>query len=460
MMTATATNGNGKHTIPVKSIQQIAEELRDRGDVRPAPLAEPDPAERLDLLRKDDGWPGPPAPEAFHGLAGEIVRAIEPQTEADPVALLLQLLVGLGNVFGHTAYFPAGPVKHYTNEYAVVVGRTGSGKGEALSWIQLVLKECDPAWSKRRCKTGLSSGEGLLNTLRDFEGEGAAGDKRLLALETEMSSLFAVDNRKGNRITSVIRQLYDGTGVGSLTKLAVEVFGVHFSLLCHTTKPELLEMMSAVACSNGYFNRFAWICSRKSKDLPEGGKVPPLAKFEPRLKGAIGLAQEAPVLRRDAVAAKLWKEAYPWLNADRPGRFGTVTSRARVHVLRLSSIYALLDQSRWIAPEHIRAALALWAYCERSARYVFGDSTGNALADKMRKVIAAAGAEGLSGRQLCQAFKHLADSERQAVALQLLLDEGLIEKNERRTGGRGRPGVVWLIPGTLKPGTKSTNSMP
>src|SRR6185369_15445845 len=28
---------------------------------------------------------------AFHGLAGEVVRTIEPHSEADPVALLLQL---------------------------------------------------------------------------------------------------------------------------------------------------------------------------------------------------------------------------------------------------------------------------------------------------------------------------------------------------------------------------------
>ena len=34
---------------------------------------------------------------AYHGLAGEVVSTIAPQTEADPVALLLQLLVYSGN---------------------------------------------------------------------------------------------------------------------------------------------------------------------------------------------------------------------------------------------------------------------------------------------------------------------------------------------------------------------------
>jgi hypothetical protein len=50
-------------------------------------------------------WPDPPAAEAFYGLAGRIVRAIEPASEADPAALLVQTLVAFGNVIGRGAYF-------------------------------------------------------------------------------------------------------------------------------------------------------------------------------------------------------------------------------------------------------------------------------------------------------------------------------------------------------------------
>src|SRR5208337_2827608 len=45
-------------------------------------------------------WPDPPAAAALGGLAGEVVRLIEPESEADPVAVLLQLLVGFGNAIG------------------------------------------------------------------------------------------------------------------------------------------------------------------------------------------------------------------------------------------------------------------------------------------------------------------------------------------------------------------------
>jgi hypothetical protein len=51
--------------------------------------------------------------------------------------------------------------------------------------------------------------------------------------------------------------------------------------------------------------------------------------------------------------------------------------------MRLSAIYALLAKSSLICPEHHRAAMALWKYCEESARWIFGTSTGDRNADKI-----------------------------------------------------------------------------
>ena len=52
------------------------------------------------------GWPEPPAPDAFHGLPGAIVEKIAPHTEADPVAILTQLLVCCGALIGRGALLP------------------------------------------------------------------------------------------------------------------------------------------------------------------------------------------------------------------------------------------------------------------------------------------------------------------------------------------------------------------
>ncbi len=49
-------------------------------------------------------WPVPLATEAYHGITGEIVRRIEPETEADPAAVLFQFLTAGGNILGTGAY--------------------------------------------------------------------------------------------------------------------------------------------------------------------------------------------------------------------------------------------------------------------------------------------------------------------------------------------------------------------
>jgi hypothetical protein len=62
-------------------------------------------------------WPAPIAEQALHGPAGEFVRLIEPHTEADPIALLIQLLVAFGVAAGRHAHLRIAASRHYPNEF-------------------------------------------------------------------------------------------------------------------------------------------------------------------------------------------------------------------------------------------------------------------------------------------------------------------------------------------------------
>jgi hypothetical protein len=75
--------------------------------------------------------------------------------------------------------------------------------------------------------------------------------------------------------------------------------------------------------------------------------------------------------------------------------FGALTSRAEAHVRRLAALYALLDGQSVIDVVHMKAALALWQYCEDSARYIFGDSLGDPLADQVLELLRTA-AQGMT----------------------------------------------------------------
>ncbi len=72
-------------------------------------------------------WPNPLDEAAFHGLAGEWVNMIIPNTEADPAALLFQFLVTFGNIIGRKPYFMVEATEHHTNEFLLLAGRTSKG---------------------------------------------------------------------------------------------------------------------------------------------------------------------------------------------------------------------------------------------------------------------------------------------------------------------------------------------
>jgi hypothetical protein len=87
----------------------------------------------VEALSALEYWPAM-APETYSGLAGRIVRAIEPYSEADPAALLVHVLAGVGNLIGRGVHALVEETAHPCNEFVALVGRTAKGrKGQAWS---------------------------------------------------------------------------------------------------------------------------------------------------------------------------------------------------------------------------------------------------------------------------------------------------------------------------------------
>ena len=64
------------------------------------------------------------SPEAMHGIVGEFVRMVEPNTEADPAAITIQFLVAFGALVGRGPHYRVEGDEHHTNLFALLVGRT------------------------------------------------------------------------------------------------------------------------------------------------------------------------------------------------------------------------------------------------------------------------------------------------------------------------------------------------
>src|SRR5262249_30290029 len=134
---------------------------------------------------------------------------------------------------------------------------------------------------------------------------------------------------------------------------------------------------------------FLWLCVRRSKCLPDGGRfnTVDVAPFGPKLAAAVEFAGSAGELHRDDAARELWHGVYQALSEGKAGLLGAVTSRAEAQTMRLASIYTLLDSSPTIEVKHLQAGLAVWQYSESSARYIFGDALGDPVADEVLAAI-------------------------------------------------------------------------
>jgi hypothetical protein len=81
---------------------------------------------------------------------------------------------------------------------------------------------------------------------------------------------------------------------------------------------------------NGFANRFLWVCTTRSQELPEGGNLTDsgLSPLAERLKDAVQFAQTVGEMKRDSAIKELWAKTYHRLTEGRQGLFGAVTSRA------------------------------------------------------------------------------------------------------------------------------------
>lgn len=390
----------------------------------------------------DQSWPAPLSPDAFYGPAGEVVRTLDPHTESDPAAILLQLLVAFGNVVGRSAYFVAEADRHSCNLFAAIVGDTSKArKGTSWGYVARLFSLIDPFWSERCLQSGLNSGEGLIHAVRDpKDGDGGALDKRLLVHESEFASTLRVMSRDGNTLSPLIRQAWDGKNLQILTKQFPETAtGGHISIVSHVTRDELRYELTRIQAGNGFGNRFLWSCARRSKVLPHGGRLSPL-ELE-RLAGLLKRPAESCISRgefelsRDSDADALWVSTYRDLSEGRPGLLGAIISRAEAQVMRLAVVYALLDNSTEVRREHLSAALAVWRYCEGSARYIFGSLFGYELADSLLRLLAGS-PQGLTRTQISAALHHNRTRTEIESALQFLGQSGLVMREATQTAGR------------------------
>jgi hypothetical protein len=323
------------------------------------------------------------------------------------------------------------------------------------------MKRAVPEWFENCLGTGLSSGEGLIDRVRDpryketEDGpelvDAGVSDKRLLVTESEFASPLTVMKRDGNTLSMVGRNAWDDKVLQTMTKNSPQKAShTHITIIGHVTKSELLKHLTEEKLGYGIANRFMFFLVRRMNILPRGGGKSPITEDQiERLQKAIkfgSVEREIALSGEDEngiCAIELWDELYPDLSEGKPGLFGACISRAEAQVRRLATIYAVLDCSEEVRCAHLLAGLAVWQYSEESARLIFGDISGDYVEDEILESLRAVFPDGLSRTEISGLFSNNMPARRIAAALKNLEARGKIRREKLMQEGAGRPKEVF-----------------
>lgn len=404
-------------------------------------------------LPEPPALPPRPALALSHGVIGDFMRRVEFETEAHPVALGLTVLVALGNAIHRGPHFYVGRTRHHVNLFAAIVGNTGAGrKGTGLDIVRDCIRAADEFWSEVCQSPNLTSGEGVVDALRDrvtkivpvkgkpgeFEEvvvDPGVEDKRLLITAAELVGAFRCGNRENSILSQTLREAWDGKTLRTMAKTAARIAtDPHLSIIGHCTRNELVRVVREGDVFGGSMNRFLWCLSDRARLLPHGGNLDDLGTVPQRMADVVDFARGVERMRRTAEADRLWEDVYCELVTARGSDvLAAVLSRGEAQTLRLSMLFALAAKRAEITAEDLAAAVDLWRYCRASAEAIFGqvhDKLFHRVVDAIREM------PGITRSQLHARLGWKLGSAQLVETLARVRAAGLATAEQEKTSGR------------------------
>ena len=369
-----------------------------------------------------------PDPMMFPPCLQPIVDVCTRDSEAVPVAVAINILLRFSALVGPMVYLPIGDERRCLNEFVLMVGPTGLGKGSSNhgpsrlfrrveEYLALDLRNQFQAGKSQGINKypllnihtgGLSSGEGLAAAMDDGkEGndrEPPVTDKRLLVFESEFSNVMSMHHRSGNIVSMVLRNAYDGVDIKPLTKRdKVRVTDPYVCLFANITDHELRDHeQSKSLANNGMLNRFLILWQQPVRDVPFPRGIPDdlldqqAGQIASRVLQARQNSHETHYRKvreqRQALsfsdgARALWvKEYRKLLNRPDCESVMILTRRHRLHAMILASLFALMSGRNVIEAGDIHSALAWCEYSRQSVVYIFNAESQQTISGRMHQL--------------------------------------------------------------------------
>ena len=347
-----------------------------------------------------------PDPACLYGLVGEVAMAGSKGNESNPFAIALNFIAYLSCAIGRGTFLQIGNTEHHSRIFSLHVGRSGRGrKGDSLALVIKIdefIRAQNPLLCPQIHRGGLSSREGLAALIHDDYLQGSQevpgmDDKRLWVVESEFANVLQQSKRKGNTLSTALRDCWDGVCIKPATKNnRVFASNPHVCLSGAITPNELTALMSSKDLSNGFANRFLIIWAERTKitAFPQPTSDKAIEYLAIRTQEVLNFAKADVHLENNWLQIELspagkWHYGQMYRNvlAQDFGseRISAILERRAPMLLRLAMVFALCDMSTKIEIAHLDAALAWITYCSESVRYVFSTASEAALTERVSK---------------------------------------------------------------------------
>ena len=310
----------------------------------------------------------------------------------------------------------------------------------------------------------MQSPEAMIDRVADDHTD----DHRLLVVEPEYWRLVETMARTGT-LSAQLRNAWDGQRLQRIVKerkRSQTATHAHISMLGMITSSDLLRHHTRLRRAGGLESRLLYCYSVKTREVSpweSGTSAGP--ELSGRIRDALARCRRLTMDRADPVSRHLLLQRGIWPSTVMPVAeevqsqwaevkrslpvlapdYEMFAARGEVHVVRLALTYAMADSSPVITMSHVRAAVALWTYCARSAEVVFSVPVGMtpprinpAHTAKAFQYLHSQYPAWISVTDLNAAVfkRNVPAADREAI-LEDLIEKDLLE--QRTTGTKGRP---------------------
>lgn len=228
---------------------------------------------------------------------------------------------------------------------------------------------------------------------------------------------------------------WDGKGIGKGTFLGT------------SRREEIRDLLTKQQASD-LASRTLLLRIRGGTPRPLGERFPLLDNAVNGLRKSIVFAKGLRKLDLTPEAEKLWEAMYSVLREPRDAgtMIDIMTELAERHVLRLAGLYAVVDQSPEIKPEHLLAALAVWDYSEGTLYELFAHQAGDKKQGAVLRNLRDRHPAGMTTFEVNRTVLQGNLSGGAGPLLRQLEGEGLIYSREEPASGHGRrPTHRWFL---------------